>query len=349
MPIVFFYFIGTVTGGFSRPPGAERIGLYAPADSGFLVDQFARRLTALGYQVDRVDVQRLATYGRRITVPAGFTESILAGKPSALSFSRNGGGVGADYDDIRVKRAAYTVLADLVAVAGQGHKPTPEAFAALDTIPRTTTLRVTPAGQRKTIPAGFQQAVPGTMVMFILLVMFTTGGITLYQDRTLGILRRLASSPMSRASVVLGKWLARLGLGFVQIAFAMLAGRVLFKVDWGPHLPAVLLVLAAYAGLAAVGGMLLGNFSRTEGQIVGLGVIASNLLAGIGGCWWPVEVTPAWAQKLSLALPTGWAMDALHKLVSFGASPVAVIPHLVALLLAALIAGYFLARSFRFQ
>ena len=349
MPIVFFYFIGTVTGGFSRPPDADRIGLYAPPDSGFLVDQFARRLAAAGYQVDRVDAQKLAAYNRRITVPAGFTESVLAGKPRQLAFSRTGGGQGADYDTIRIERAAYAVLADRVVVAAQGRNATPEAFDALAAIPRTVTLSVTPAGKRKTIPSGFQQAVPGTMVMFILLVMFTTGGTTLYQDRTLGILRRLASSPMSHGSVVLGKCLCRLGLGLVQICFAMLAGFVLFKVDWGPHLPAVLLILVAYAGLAAVAGMLLGNFGKTEGQVVGLGVIASNLLAGIGGCWWPVEITPAWAQKASLALPTGWAMDALHKLVSFGDSPLAVLPHLAALLLTAAVAGYILARTFRFQ
>jgi ABC-2 type transport system permease protein len=349
MPIVFFYFIGTVTGGFSRPPSAPRIGLYAPPDAGFLVDEFASRLAAAGYQVDRVDAQKLASYPRRISVPAGFTASVLAGKPSKLSFSRTGGGQGAQYDQIRVERAAYSVLADLIVVSAQGRDATPAAFQAVAATPRTVTLSVTPAGKRKTIPSGFQQAVPGTMVMFILLTMFTTGGITLYQDRTLGILRRLASSPMSRGSVVLGKWLCRLGLGFVQIAFAILAGFLLFRVDWGPHLVTVLLVLAAYAGLAASAGMLLGNFGKTEGQVVGLGVILSNVLAAIGGCWWPIEVTPEWAQKLALVLPTGWAMDALHKLVSFGDSPLAVAPHLAALLAGVAAASYVVARKFRFQ
>ena len=40
------------------------------------------------------------------------------------------------------------------------------------------------------------------------------------------------------------------------------------------------------------------------------------------------KITPLWAQKLALFLPTGWAMDALHKLVNFGAPRTAVIPHL---------------------
>ena len=206
-----------------------------------------------------------------------------------------------------------------------------------------------PAGTRQTIPTAFQQAIPGIMVQFILLVMFTTGGLTLYQERTRGILRRLASSPMPRSSVVLGKALSRLTIGLLQIAFAMIIGPVLFKVDWGPHVIAVVFVLCTYAVLAALAGMILGNFGKSEGQIIAIGVILANVLAAIGGCWWPVEVTPAWAQKASLAIPTGWAMGAMHKLVSFGDSPLSALPHLLALAAAAVCAAYVISRSFRFQ
>jgi hypothetical protein len=42
-------------------------------------------------------------------------------------------------------------------------------------------------------------------------------------------------------------------------------------------------------------------------------------------------------------------MDALHKLVNFGAAPAAVAPHLVVMLLTAMIVGWLAARKFRFQ
>jgi ABC-type multidrug transport system permease subunit len=48
-------------------------------------------------------------------------------------------------------------------------------------------------------------------------------------------------------------------------------------------------------------------------------------------------------------LPTGLTMNALHQLVNFGASPTAVVPHLCALAIAAALALYALARTFRFQ
>jgi len=78
-------------------------------------------------------------------------------------------------------------------------------------------------------------------------------------------------------------------------------------------------------------------------------VISANVMAALGGCWWPIEITPEWVQKLALAVPSGWAMDAVHKLVSFGAGPAAVLPHLIVLSAAALAAGWAAARTFRFQ
>jgi ABC-2 type transport system permease protein len=349
MPIAFFYFIGTITGGLVGPQPSEAIALAAGQDAGFLADELVRQLESVDYKVVRVNAPDLAAYSRRITIPSGFTRSVLDGKQSTIAFSRTGTGLNADYDEIRLKRAAYAVLADLIAANKRTGKATPESFREVQAIPHKLTLEVKPAGTRQTIPTGFQQAVPGTMVQFILLMMFTTGGVGLYQERTLGILRRLASSPMPRSAVMLGKALTRLVIGFIQIAFAMLAGTFLFKVDWGPHLIMVLFILCAYAVLAALAGMLLGNFGKSEGQIIAIGVILSNILSAIGGCWWPIEITPAWAQKASLALPTGWAMDAMHKLVSFGASPLSALPHLLALAAAAVCAAYLISRSFRFQ
>src|SRR5258708_29548131 len=101
----------------------------------------------------------------------------------------------------------------------------------------------------------------------------------------------------------------------------MAAGTILFNVRWGPHLGAIILVMAAYASMAALFGMLLGNFARSEGQVMGFGLITSNLMAALGGCWWPIEGTPRWTQKLALVFPPGSAMASLPKLLTFRHSP----------------------------
>jgi hypothetical protein len=54
-------------------------------------------------------------------------------------------------------------------------------------------------------------------------------------------------------------------------------------------------------------------------------------------------------QSLARLLPTGWAMDALHRLVSFQAGAASALPHTVLLFTTALLAGWQAARHFRFQ
>jgi len=349
MPIVFIYFIGTITGNVSSN-SRDPVAVSVPADAGFLAPQVIQRLEALDYRVVRTSsAVELASYSRRVEIPAGFTESVLAGHPMKVRFTHSNQNLDADFDQMRISRAVYTVLADFNTLRASGVQPTPEQFAALAAEPRNLTLEVRTAGTRRDPPTGFEQSVPGTMVMFTLLVLLTSGAVTLTIERRNGILRRLASSPMSRGAVVLGKWGARMAVGTIQIAFAMIAGSLLFHVHWGPNLPMVAAVLLAYGALAAALAMLLGNVGRTEGQVIGLGVILSNIMAGLGGCWWPIEITPLWAQKLALFLPTGLTMNALHSLVNFGAPPAAVIPHLCALLSATAIALAALSRVFRFQ
>ena len=344
MPVIFFYFIGSISGGFGRSDQADPIAVLKPASAGFLADQFVARLEQGNFRV----VQQ-QDYFRQVQIPADFTDSVLAGRPVKVDFVRHGSGINADYEVTRLNRAVYGLTSDLAALKQRGIAPSPQAFAELAGKPRRISLQVSSSGKRKVAPIGFEQAVPGMLVMFTMLVLLNVGGITLLVERRQGILRRLASSPISRRSVVLAKWGARLSLGLVQILFAMLTGTILFKVHWGEHLGAVILVLASYAGMIAAFGMLLGNFARIEGQVVGLGVVVSNVLAALGGCWWPIEITPPWAQKVALLFPTGWAMDALHKLMSFGDAPTAVLPHVAAFIATALLGGIVLTRTFRFE
>ena len=358
MPLLFFYFLGTVTGGLGTtdPDRPDPIALRGADGGGFLVAELTRRLEEQNFAVATPTSEAEADgYARRLTLPepAGghddLTASVLDGNQATLTFDRRGEDLNRQYDQLRVGRAVYTVLADLAAASVLEGGASPETFAALEAAPRTVTLAVTPAGRREDPPIGYAQAIPGTMVMFTMLVLMTSGGITLVIERKQGLLRRLASTPIRPASVVAGKWTARMALGVVQIGFAMLIGRVLFGMDWGAAVGMVGLVLLAWAGLNASLALLLGNLARSEGQMAGIGVLSAMALAALGGCWWPIEITPAWMQSLAGFLPTGWTMDALHKLVNFGYGPAAAMPHAAALAVGALACAAAAARTFRYQ
>ena len=94
---------------------------------------------------------------------------------------------------------------------------------------------------------------------------------------------------------------------------------------------------------------MLGSLARTDGQASGLGVLAANVLAALGGCWWPIEVTPAWMQNLQNFMPTGWTMDALHKLISFEAGAASAIPYVITLLVAALVVMSIAVNRFKYE
>lgn len=350
MPVVFFYFVGTIMSGSYGGSGApDHLAVNVPPDAGFVADELLRRLERLDYQVVRVpSATDLNKWDRRLTIPAGLTDSVLSGKSVKIKLSRISRGMEGDYDQVRISRAIRAIVTDVAVLTNQDQPIRAETLSALGSRQPAVTLVVSQAGKRKEIPTGFEQSVPGSLVFFVMMALLTNG-VTLTIEREQGILRRLASSPMSRGAVVLGKWGARLALGAIQVIFALLTGTFLFHVRWGAHLWAVIAVLLAYAGLAAVLGMLLGNSGRTQRQVIVMGATASNILASLGGCWWPIEVTPKWSQNIAHVIPSGMTMDALHQLMSFGAAPSAVVGQFSALLIMTLICGYVLARTFRFQ
>lgn len=351
MPPVFFFFIGTITGGFAGGDELPALDLVAPEPAGFLAGALAERLEDEGFEVRRAEAAKPDSLAAslRLVLPAGFSDSLIAGRRVPARLEREGElDPSAQWEQIRVSRAVYGLLADAALVESGGDSVDAALLARERERPRQLVLDVHPAGRAEEPPAGFQQAVPGTMVMFTLLVLLTSGAVLLVIERRDGLLRRVASTPLPRAGVVAGKWGSRMALGLVQIAFAMAIGTAFFGVDWGPDLWMVALVLLGWAALCAGLALVSGNLARTEGQAIGLGVFVANLLAALGGCWWPIEVTPKWAQSVALAMPTGWTMDALHRLMSFQAGAAAALPHLAALAVAALVVGWIATRTFRY-
>jgi ABC-2 type transport system permease protein len=358
MPPIFFYFIGTVTGGFSSgASGMQATPLVIEAASpGFLQEQIDRRLRDNGFvpdwreSIEANPAEEEQAPDRTLVFSANISDKILADEQVSARYDSSASSITRDYEAIRINRSLYTVLADIIVSKAQtGAALSTDSLAALDAEPRIWLLESKPAGNRLEIPNGFEQAIPGTMVMFTLLVLLTSGASMLAIERKQGLLRRLASTPISRTELVAGKWGGRMALAVLQVGFAMLMGTLVFNMLWGPDLAMVALVLASWAGFCASAGLLLGSMANSEKQASGLGVLLANVLAALGGCWWPIEITPDWMQFVQKLLPTGWAMDALHKLISFESGAMSAIPHVAALLTAALVLTLLAVNRFRYE
>jgi ABC-2 type transport system permease protein len=81
--------------------------------------------------------------------------------------------------------------------------------------------------------------------------------------------------------------------------------------------------------------------------VTGICVLASLLMAALGGCWWPLEIGPPVMKTIALCLPTGWALQALHQLISFGSGFDAVLLPLAVLVGFGAVANLLAARFFR--
>ena len=250
MPAVFFYFIGTVTqGGVGFTDSTVEL-LVENRDGGFLSQHLESRLEENLFSIIRADEippvadgEEPAKY-RRLVIPPGFTEQLRAQMPVTVSFEGLQSGFGNQYDLFRVQKAAYSVLGDLIVVKSTGAVISPDELVLATAEPRGVQLLVSPAGRQMQIPSGFQQAIPGTLVMFTLLVLLTSGAAMLVDDREKQLLRRLASAPLTRGQVVMGKWAGRMALATVQIGVAVgLSFTPIFDMDWGQALPMVVVIL----------------------------------------------------------------------------------------------------------
>jgi ABC-2 type transport system permease protein len=165
-------------------------------------------------------------------------------------------------------------------------------------------------------PASTQYSL-GFTVFFVLIVAFSGAGGIL-EERELGTLRRLLATPASRGEIVGGKVLGVASMSAFEAAILVGFGATVFHVPWGSAPLAVVAVLGSLV-LASTGlGIMMSVLVRTRSQLSAIAPVMTTALAMLGGCYWPVEITPPAMQKIALLTPTGWAMFGLKNTVARG-------------------------------
>jgi ABC-2 type transport system permease protein len=67
----------------------------------------------------------------------------------------------------------------------------------------------------------------------------------------------------------------------------------------------------------------------------------------LGGCWFPPEVGPPVLRVIAHCIPTGWAIDALNQLISFGGTLADAAPAIGMLLIFGAVANLLAVWRFR--
>ena len=164
-------------------------------------------------------------------------------------------------------------------------------------------------------PSSF--TIPGYLVMF---VFFTAAfsAAQLVKERQNHTLERLLSSSANKTAILGGVYGSTVAKGLIQIAIFWTVGILVFKMDLGLAPLAVILISILMTLMASAFGVMLATFVKTERSASSIGVLTSLILAPLGGCWWPLYITPQWMQFVSKITPHAWATTAFNKLLIFG-------------------------------
>jgi ABC-2 type transport system permease protein len=185
---------------------------------------------------------------------------------------------------------------------------------------------------------GYAHSFAGMAVQFILCMDIDTGVAILLQ-RQQGVWRRLRAAPVSRA-VLLGSRCAAtalIALGILAVVYA--AAIVVFGVRIEGSALGFALIAIAFALLASATGLLVAAIGRTVAATRGLSTFVVLTLVMLGGAWVPSFVFPEWLRRVSLVVPTRWAVDGLDAMTWRGLPlAAAYAPVAVMLLFAALFA-----------
>jgi ABC-2 type transport system permease protein len=65
-------------------------------------------------------------------------------------------------------------------------------------------------------------------------------------------------------------------------------------------------------------GVFFGSLFRNPEQVSAVSIVTTLAMSALGGCWWSIELVPRAFKVASFLFPTGWAMDGIHKIISFG-------------------------------
>lgn len=181
------------------------------------------------------------------------------------------------------------------------------------------TLREEPVTARSgVVYNSYAHSFAGMAIQFLLFVAIDFG-IALLLERQGGLWKRLRSAPLSRSALLLGKAAAGALIGLVSVGATFAFGIVVLGVRVQGSVSGFFLLLLASAVMASAFGLLLAALGRTPGATRGLAILAVLLLVMLGGGWVPAFVFPAWLQKVTLVLPTRWAIDGLDAVTWRGA------------------------------
>lgn len=173
--------------------------------------------------------------------------------------------------------------------------------------------------------------VPGIIGVLLSMTLVVIASIAVVRERERGTLEQLIVTPIGKTSLMLGKIVPFLLIGYVQMTVILVVGRLLFHVPIVGNLSTLYLVAFPFMVASLGVGLIVSAAVSSQAQAMQLGFfyLLPNIL--LSGFMFPREAMPAPAQWLAAALPLTYFLTTLRGILLKGVGFREILPQLAIL------------------
>jgi drug efflux transport system permease protein len=173
--------------------------------------------------------------------------------------------------------------------------------------------------------------VPGIIGVLLSLTLVLITSMAIVRERERGTLEQLIVTPIDKTSLMLGKILPFLLIGYAQITVILVLGRLLFRVPILGSIPLLYLLSLAFIVASLALGLLMSTLVRSQVQAMQLSFLflLPNIL--LSGFMFPREAMPVAARWVGATLPLTYFLTILRGVLLKGTGMAELWPEALAL------------------
>ena len=189
--------------------------------------------------------------------------------------------------------------------------------------------------------------IPGIVAVVVLMVTSILSSMSIVREREIGTLEQLMVTPIRSMELMLGKLLPFMILGFFELLFTLILGKLIFAIPFEGSI-VVLLGISVIFLLTSLGtGLFVSTFTSTQQQAMFFTWFFNLFALIMSGFLFPIANMPLILQRLTLINPLRYFVTILREIVLKGASFPELWPQIAALFV--LGTALFLTAAIRFS
>jgi ABC-2 type transport system permease protein len=252
-----------------------------------------------------------------IVIPENFSQ-VLSAHSSTINIT-----VITDNSNPQISQILSQVLTQIIDAMGQ-------QYAIMGLGPMVKSIGINPVAlvvpfraEAKGVTEGgsyVEFVIPGLLMMTMISSVMTGLPRAIAYEKDIGTMNGFLAAPISRFSIIGGKALGRIIRGFIQGILSLILAIVLFRINVYGNLLSIFAILFlgvfSFVGL----GIVLTSVAEDEETASMIIMTLTLPMMFLSGIFFPIQMMPSFMQTISKWLPFTYAVDAMRRVMVFGAT-----------------------------